>query len=41
VKDLGQGIYFNTGSWTSEKKRHFVEIDKDGGALVSMADLKG
>lgn len=40
VKHLGHGIYFNTGSWKSEKKRQFVEIDKDGGALVALEDLR-
>lgn len=40
LKDFGHGIYFNTGSWKSEKKRHFVEIDKEGGALVAVEDLR-
>ena len=40
LKQLGHGVYFNTGSWVSEKKRQFVEIDKDGGALVAIKDLK-
>ncbi|MDP3975970.1 MAG: metallophosphoesterase [bacterium] len=39
-KQLGDGVYFNTGSWKSEKKRQFVEIDKDGGALISIADVQ-
>jgi len=40
LKHLGHGIYFNAGSWKSEKKRQFVEIDNEGGALVSMKELK-
>ena len=40
LKQLDHGIYFNTGSWKSEKKRHFVEIDRDGGALVAIDDLR-
>lgn len=38
-KELSHGIYFNPGSWQS-KDRQFVEIDKDGGALVSMKELR-
>ena len=40
LKNMGRGIYLNTGSWKSEKKRQFVEIDKEGGALVAIDDLK-
>ena len=40
LKSFEHGIYFNTGSWRSEKKRQFVEIDRDGGALVGMGELK-
>lgn len=40
LKALKHGIYFNTGSWKSEKKRHFVEIDNEGGALVDISELK-
>jgi len=40
LKQMDHGIYFNTGSWKSEKKRHFVEIDRDGGALVAIDDLR-
>lgn len=39
LKAIGHGVYMNTGSWDSEKTRQFVEIDKDGGALVKMSDL--
>jgi UDP-2,3-diacylglucosamine pyrophosphatase LpxH len=39
-KEVGDGLYFNAGSWTEEKNRQFVEIDKDGAALVSMKDLR-
>lgn len=38
-KELKNGIYFNPGSWQG-KDRQFVEIDKDGGALVSMKNLR-
>jgi UDP-2,3-diacylglucosamine pyrophosphatase LpxH len=38
-KEISQGIYFNAGSWQT-KDRQFVEIDKDGGALVSMKELR-
>lgn len=40
LKPLKHGIYFNTGSWKSEKKHHFVEIDNEGGALVNLSELK-
>jgi UDP-2,3-diacylglucosamine pyrophosphatase LpxH len=40
LKALKHGIYFNTGSWKSEKKRKFVEIDNEGGALVDLGELK-
>lgn len=40
LKQMGHGIYFNTGSWKSEKKRKFVEIDKEGGALVEVGELR-
>lgn len=38
-KEVNHGLYFNAGSWQS-KDRQFVEIDKDGGALVSMKELR-
>lgn len=40
LKALKHGIYLNPGSWKSEKKRHFVEIDNEGGALVKLSELK-
>jgi UDP-2,3-diacylglucosamine pyrophosphatase LpxH len=40
LKALKHGIYLNPGSWKSEKKRHFVEIDNEGGALVALSELK-
>lgn len=40
LKETGQGITFYNGSWKMEKKRQFVEIDKDGGALVAVEDLR-
>lgn len=39
-KEYDHGVYFNPGSWASEKNRNFVEIDEEGGALVSIHDLK-
>lgn len=40
LKKINHSLYLNTGSWKSEKKRQFVEIDKEGGALVAMDELK-
>ncbi|MDF2378864.1 MAG: hypothetical protein P1V18_01405 [Candidatus Gracilibacteria bacterium] len=40
LKQHGHGIYFNCGSWKSEKKRKFIEIDREGGALVEMGELR-
>ncbi|MDP2690955.1 MAG: metallophosphoesterase [bacterium] len=40
LKQFDEGIYFNTGSWHSEKTRQFVEIDNEGGALVPISELR-
>ena len=40
VKKIDHGVYFNTGSWKSERKRLFVEIDKEGGAHIDIEELK-
>lgn len=39
-KEINHGLYFSPGSWFTEKTRQFVEIDKDGGALVAIKELR-
>lgn len=39
-KEYSYGVYFNPGAWSQDKTRHFVEIDEEGGALVSINDLR-
>ncbi len=41
VKETKDGILLSPGSFSQSKKRHFVEIDEEGAAVIAVEEIKG